>query len=156
LRYGVIILLVSFLVVLPQAMLQSYLQYFLPTLIAQGSNIDVYNVFAAILTLIGIFLNPVMLFILMYLVGRNLRLNSVYLAVLGYLFLGGLLGGLVGRAVIYYASPVVPKTVIDSVTILTYSLESAIPVVFAGFTAAAIAYFGKARGQTTTTSPAEA
>ena len=144
-RYRLTILLISLLVVLPQSMLSAYAQYSLPSLILQGSNLEIFSVYSSILAVIGIFLNPVMLFVLMYIVGTDLRLDSVYVGVIEALLVGGLVGGAVGHVVIYIYSPVSPKVIGDFAGIIAYSAESVIPVIFAGFTGAALAFLRKSR-----------
>lgn len=126
-------------------MFQSYIEYTLPTLLAQGLNLAEYASFIAILQLINIVLNPVMLFILMYLVGRSLNLATTYRGTIAYLFLGALVGGLIGRTAIYLTSPAAVNGIATLSAISVESVESAIPVIFTGFSAAALAFFGRIR-----------
>jgi hypothetical protein len=140
LRGGVLILLVSLLAVLPQSMLQGYTDYSLAGLFSRGLSPQAYSSFVIAVGLIGIAMNPVLLFLLMYVIGRSLDLRRNYVAVCSCLFLGALVGGVAGREAIYYASPASANGLTTAASIAFESTASAVSAVFVGFTAAALAF----------------
>jgi hypothetical protein len=140
LRLGALILLVSLLAVLPQSLLQGYTDYSLLGLISRGLSPQAYSSFVVALGLVGIAMNPVLLFILMYVIGRTLDLGRNYAAVCYCLFLGALVGGVAGREVMYYASPAGTNALATAASIAFESAASAVSAVFVGFAAAALAF----------------
>ena len=143
-RNGGLILLVSLLAVLPQGMLQGYTDYSFVGLISRGLDPQAYSSFVLALGLVGVAMNPLLLFLLVYVIGRSLDLKGEYLAVCSYLFLGAFVGGFTGRAAIYYISPAGANSFATAASIGVESIASAVSAVFVGFTAAAIAFIRRA------------
>jgi len=140
LRSGVLISFVSLLAVLPQSMLQGYSEYSFPGLLSRELNPQAYSSFALTVGLIGIALNPVMLFILMYVIGRSLDLKEEYAMAASCLFLGALVGELAGRATVFLAFPISGDSFTIMTSIAVESVSSAVSAIFVGFTGAAIAF----------------
>ena len=139
LRAGILILFISLLAVLPQSILQGYSEYSVPGLFSQVLNPQGYSSFALAVGVIGLLLNPVMLFALMYVLGRSLDLRATYLTVAYSLFLGALIGALLGHATIF-AIPLRGSVLLTGVSMVIESVGSALSAVFVGFTAAALAF----------------
>ena len=145
-RNRLLILAISSLVTLPGGFIYGYVQFTLPTLISQGFEPAVVTSFVTTAQLASIILNPLMLFIVMYVVGRGMDLSSSYGRVLLSLFLGALAGDFVGFSASYLGSPTVHVELTLSAVLVLHSVEVAIPAVFTGFTAASLAFFGRASG----------
>jgi len=138
-RRGVLVLVVSLLAVLPQSMLQAYTDYSPLGWVSRVVNPQAYSSFVLVVGIIGVAINPVMLFALMYVIGRVLNLRRDYPVVVYCLFLGALIGGLAGRTVVYYAHPANGSDLAVMASIAFDSVASAVSAIFVGFTAAALA-----------------
>ena len=147
LRSWALILLVSLLAVLPQGMLQGYAEFSLQGLASRLLNAQSYSSFSLVVGLIGLALNPVMLFLLMYVIGRSLDLSREYPMVAFSVFLGALVGGFAGRMAVYTAFPTSGDSLAITTSIVVESVGSAVSAVFVGFTAAALAFIRRPAGQ---------
>jgi hypothetical protein len=127
-------------------MLQAYSEYSLPGLASRELSPQAYSSFVLSVSVIGIALNPVLLFLLMYVIGRGLDLKGDYPAIASSLFVGGLVGGFAGRALVYFASPASVDGLSAMGSITLESVGSAVSGVFVGFTAAALAFVRRRSG----------
>lgn len=139
LRIGLLIFFTALLAVLPQSMLQGY-EYSLPAALSRVVNPQAYSSFTLAVGLLGIALNPVMLFVIMYVIGRSLDLKSKYKVVVSRLFIGALVGELVGSGSIYFAYPFNANGLAIAAEIAVQSVSSAVSAIFVGFAAAALSF----------------
>jgi hypothetical protein len=147
------VLSISLLAVLPQSLLQGYAEYSALGLIAREFSPLAFSSFLAEVSLVGILMNPVLLFVLMYVFGAAVDMKKDYPAVVASLFLGALIGGFAGRTVIYIASPSGAGVLSTIGSIAAESLGSAVSAVFVGFSGAALAFFRRPRPGSSETKP---
>jgi hypothetical protein len=119
-------------------MLQGYSEYSFAAQISRELNPQAYTSFALAVGVIGIALNPVMLFALMYVIGRSLDLKTEYKTTALCLFIGALVGELAGRTTVFLALPASGYGPSIVASIALESVSSAVTAIFVGFTAAAI------------------
>jgi len=146
LRGRALVLVISLLAVLPQGMLQGYTEYSYLGWISRSLNPQAYSQFVTEVNLVSILMNPVLLFVLMYVYGFAIDLRKDYVAVAALLFIGAFLGGFVGRSAIYYASPASKDTLSTLGSAAFESIASAVSAVFVGFSAVALAFVRKPQG----------
>ena len=139
-RSGVLIFFVSLLAVLPQSMLQGYSEYSYPAQISRLLNPQGYLSFTLAVGIIGLALNPVMLFALMYVIGRSLDLMEEYKTVVLCLFLGALVGGLAGRTTVFLTFPASGYGLALVSSMAVESITSAVSAIFVGFTGASVSF----------------